>query len=150
MKPIKLSSLLKEEPLQPTNASEQDNTYMFFQNLKTIKHAVSHLLEMDQAAISKLLKDGGMYIIEDLHTSLAENGLHLYGKDLEIAEDKANTTLHYLTNKPLNSVYLTDEQNEELRQQFDQYYVFSRDNELMPAAFGGKSITSVLLKNNKQ
>ena len=68
--------------------------------------------------LSKLLKDGGMYIIEDLHTSLAENGLHLYGKDLEIAEDKANTTLHYLTNKPLNSVYLTDEQNEELRQQF--------------------------------
>jgi len=99
--------------------------------------------------LSKVLKDGGIYIMEDIHTSLGENNAPLYGKNLEIWSDKTNTTLHYLTNKPLKSVYLSDAQNKEIAEQYEQVYVFERINDKVPAAFGGKSITSVLIKKNK-
>ena len=65
MKTLKLASLLKEEPL----AQEQDNNYMFFQNLKTIHHAVSHLLKMDESSISKLLSDGHGWALDHITTS---------------------------------------------------------------------------------
>jgi spermidine synthase len=99
--------------------------------------------------LSKILKDGGIYILEDIHTSLGENGFPLYGKKLEINVNGSNTTLNYLSTKPLKSFYLSDEQNKELQEQFEQIYIFERENELTPAAFGGKSITSVLIKKTK-
>lgn len=58
-------SIITEAPL----AQEQDNNYMFFQNLKTIHHAVSHLLKMDESAISKLLSDGHGWALDHITTS---------------------------------------------------------------------------------
>lgn len=98
--------------------------------------------------LSKVLKHGGIYIIEDIHTSLGQNNYPLYGKPLEIMPNRTNTTLTYLSQKPLKSIYLTDSQNKEITEQFEDVFVFERENELVPKEFGGKSITSVLIKKH--
>jgi hypothetical protein len=69
---IKLASLLKEEPLVPVSTEhipEQDNTYMFFQNLQTICNATKELLEMNPEQISKLLADGHGWALDHIATS---------------------------------------------------------------------------------
>jgi hypothetical protein len=112
----------------------------------------SHHMKDQQISLyylSKVLKDGGIYVVEDIHTSLGQNNTLLYGKNLEIMPDKINTTLTYLSQKPLKSIYLTDSQNKEVSEQFKEVLVFERENDKVPQAFGGKSITSVLLKKHK-
>lgn len=47
----------------------ESNNYMFFQNLKTIQHAVSELLEMDPAQIDKMLNDGHGWAVDHITTS---------------------------------------------------------------------------------
>jgi hypothetical protein len=42
---------------------------MFFQNLKTIQHAVSELLEMDPMQIDRLLSDGHAWAVDHITTS---------------------------------------------------------------------------------
>jgi len=72
MKPIKLASLIKEEPLQPNSGNEQmenDNTYMFFQNLKTMHHAITHMLEMPADRISQELQAGHGWALDHIATS---------------------------------------------------------------------------------
>lgn len=88
---IKLTSLLKEEPLVPvdTDATEHDNTYMFFQNLKTIHNAISHMLEMPTERISQELKDGHGWALDHIATSaddVAEVYQFLTGKVLGEAQ----------------------------------------------------------------
>ena len=48
--------------MKPTN-------YMFFQNLKTIHHAIGELLEMDPAKIDQLLSDGHAWAVDHIATS---------------------------------------------------------------------------------
>lgn len=43
--------------------------YMFFQNLKTIHHAVGELLNMDPAHVDKLLSDGHAWAVDHITTS---------------------------------------------------------------------------------
>jgi len=43
--------------------------YMFFQNLKTIHHAVSELLEMDVTKVDQLLGDGHAWAVDHIATS---------------------------------------------------------------------------------
>jgi hypothetical protein len=47
----------------------ESNNYMFFQNLKTIQHAVSELLEMDPMQVDKLLSDGHAWAVDHITTS---------------------------------------------------------------------------------
>jgi SAM-dependent methyltransferase len=99
--------------------------------------------------LSKILKNGGIFIIEDLHTSLADDKTPLYGKLLEIMPDYSNTTLSYLLKKPLKSVYLDNHQNESLETQYgDDIYIFERENSKVGVTYGSKSITSILLKKH--
>jgi len=67
MKPIKLASLLKEEPLVPV--APEDNTYMFFQNLKTIHHAVCEMMKMDKETVKTILADGHGWALDHIATS---------------------------------------------------------------------------------
>ena len=48
-----------------------DNTtnYMFFQNLKTIQHAIDELLNMDPAQVDKLLSNGHAWAVDHITTS---------------------------------------------------------------------------------
>ena len=43
--------------------------YMFFQNLKTMHHAIGELLEMDAAKIDQLLNDGHGWAVDHIATS---------------------------------------------------------------------------------
>lgn len=43
--------------------------YMFFQNLKTIHHAIGELLEMDHTKIDQMLNDGHAWAVDHIATS---------------------------------------------------------------------------------
>ena len=45
------------------------DNYMFFQNLKTIQHAVSELLEMDATKVDQLLSNGHAWAVDHIATS---------------------------------------------------------------------------------
>lgn len=47
----------------------ESNNYMFFQNLKTIHHAVGELLKMDPAQLDSMLNDGHGWAIDHITTS---------------------------------------------------------------------------------
>lgn len=48
---------------------KESNNYMFFQNLKTIQHAVNKMLEMDPMQIDRLLSDGHGWAVDHITTS---------------------------------------------------------------------------------
>jgi len=108
----------------------------------------SHHMYDQQVTLSylfPLLKSKGTYIIEDLHTSLADNGFVLYGKPLEIQENRKNTTLYYLA-ESLNSFYLTQEQNQYLNDNIDTITINNRFNPYQEASYKKRSITSAIIK----
>lgn len=84
-----------------------------------------HYMEQQQVSLGTLfpfLKPGGLYVIEDLHTSLAPPGHPLYhGKPLDVRADRRNSTLIMLTilqnSRNVVSEYLTPEEIENLRSQ---------------------------------
>jgi hypothetical protein len=92
-----------------------------------------------------LLKSKGIYIIEDLHTSLADNGYPLYGKSLEIQENRKNTTLFYLA-ESLNSMYLTKDQNQYLEDNIELINIHNRFNSYQEPQYKKRSITSAIIK----
>ena len=63
-----------------------------------------------------LLKSNGIFVIEDLHTSLCEPNKMLYGRPLENNEDKTNTTLYYLQNNSYEIQNLTQDQNNYIKE----------------------------------
>jgi len=95
--------------------------------------------------IFPLLKSGGMFFIEDLHTSLADNGFFIYGKNLDIQENRKNTTLYYLM-ESFNSKYLTPEQNYYLQQNIDYIEIHNKFNQYQEPQFKFRSITSLITK----
>lgn len=108
----------------------------------------SHHMYDQQVTLSylfPLLKSKGIYIIEDLHTSLVDNGFVLYGKPLEIQENRKNTTLYYLA-ESLNSSYLTQEQNQYLNNNIDTITINNRFNPYQESQFKYRSITSSIIK----
>lgn len=98
-----------------------------------------------------MLKDGGIYVIEDLHTSLCENGQNMYGRPMEIFPDKSNTTLTYVTNLPNSkSIYLNSKQNEYIITNVENAFVFSRENYYSGSeTYSNLSITSIIIKKEK-
>lgn len=92
-----------------------------------------------------LLKSKGIYIIEDLHTSLADDGYPLYGKLLDIQENRKNTTLFYLM-ESLESTYLTNEQNKYLNDNIETIDIHNRFNPKQEIQFKKRSITSSIIK----
>ena len=91
-----------------------------------------------------LLKSKGLFFIEDLHTSLVDNGFNLFGKALEIQENRKNTTLYYLM-ESFDSMYLTQEQNNYLQQNIDFIEIHNKFNQHQPH-FKYRSITSAINK----
>ena len=93
-----------------------------------------------------LLNSNGLYIIEDLHTSLCDKDTNIYGRNIDIWDDINNTTLFYLQNKPYNSVYLNDEQNQYIQNNIKEVTIFEKDNVNVPDNHKNKSITSIIIK----
>jgi hypothetical protein len=108
----------------------------------------SHHMFDQQVTLSYLfphLKSGGLYFIEDLHTSLADPGYPLYGKSLDIQANRSNTTLFYLM-ESLNSVYLNKEQNQYLQNNILTIDIHNYFNPNQESQYKFRSITSVLVK----
>jgi SAM-dependent methyltransferase len=93
-----------------------------------------------------LLKPGGIYVIEDLHTSLCKSGTILYNRPIEIYHNNDNTTLEYLIRKPLKSVFISEAYNNILQQNVKDIFVHRRPNQLVTDTWGNESITSVIIK----
>ena len=98
------------------------------------------------AYLFKLLRPGGIYVIEDLHTSLCDNGTNIYGRPIEIYTNNSNTTLKFLQTKPYNSVYLSTEQNGYIQSTISNVVVHERPNEKVPMDYKQTSITSLIWK----
>ena len=69
----------------------------------------------------------------------------MYGKYLDIQENRKNTTLFYLA-ESLNSVYLTPEQNNYLNDNIDTIDIHNRFNKRQEPCFKFRSITSAIIK----
>jgi hypothetical protein len=96
------------------------------------------------AYLFPLLKSGGMYILEDLHTSVCANGTILYNRPIEILSDRSNTTLTYLEGGPHTSIYLDSNQNKYLQTWIDSVKIFRIPNN--NGVWGQHSITSIIIK----
>jgi hypothetical protein len=94
-----------------------------------------------------LLNSKGIYILEDLHTSLAENGTPLYYKPVEMYPNRENSTLFYLQNyKNIDSVYLNQEENTYLRENIEKINIYDHPNPSVGEIWGNRSITSIIIK----
>ena len=90
-----------------------------------------------------VLKKDGLYVIEDLHTSLAVNGTPLYGRPVEIMPGGINTTLFMLEKKFEYSRYLTNSELKTLQKSLEILEINEIRNPRLPE-WGGKQITSML------
>lgn len=132
-----------------TNSLKNFINHIFEHQFELIIDDGSHHMLDQQITLGHffpLLKSGGIYIIEDLHTSLCENGIDLYGRPVEIYTDRSNTTLFSLKNKPYNSVYLNKEQNNYIQNNIKDILIFETENSNVSNDYKNKSITSIMLK----
>jgi len=109
----------------------------------------SHHVEDQQLTLGYLfpvVQYGGLYIIEDLHTSLCDIGTKLYNRIIDIKTDRSNTTLNFLKNKPYNSIYLNYEQNLFLQNHIKNIEIYEYDNLSTGQQYKNKSITSIIRK----
>jgi len=90
-----------------------------------------------------LLNSEGIFIIEDLHTSLLAPGTVLYDRMIENNNVGDNTTLHFLKNIKQGSKYLSEDKNNYLIENVKDIKIHDLENN---HAFGNVSITSVILK----
>ena len=132
-----------------TNSLKNFTNHIFEHQFDLIIDDGSHHMLDQQITLGyffPLLKSSGIYIIEDLHTSLCENGIDLYGRRVEIYPDRSNTTLFFLKNKPYNSVYLNKEQNNYIQNNIKDILIFETENSNVSNDYKNKSITSIILK----
>ena len=83
MKISELKQLIREEVQNTFSENHNSNNYMFFGNLKTLKHAIDEMLAMDKAKVNQILEDGHGWAIDHIATST----------------DDVEEVYHFLTNK---------------------------------------------------
>ncbi len=83
MKQSQLRQIIKEEVQNALGEGHSSNNYMFFENLKTLKHAVDEILAMNKETVDQILEDGHGWAIDHIATST----------------DDVEEVYHFLTNK---------------------------------------------------
>lgn len=96
-----------------SNHSKESNNYMFWQNLKTMYHAVSEMKEMDFDSVDSMLSDGHGWALDHIATS----------------KDDVEEVYHFLINKvnggmidkyhiqkQLNEAFMDDDEDEDKEQ----------------------------------
>lgn len=92
-----------------------------------------------------LLKSGGVYIVEDLHTSIADDRFILYNRPLE-TEDYKKTTLGYLEENAQHSFYLDDDKNRYIVNNLKEIVIHDQNNPEQEPQYKNRSITAVIIK----
>jgi len=83
MKQSELRQLIREEIQNALGEGHNSNNYMFFENLKTLKHAIDEMLAMDKAKVDQILEDGHGWAVDHIATST----------------DDVEEVYHFLTNQ---------------------------------------------------
>ena len=83
MKQLQLRQLIREEIQNALGEGHSSNNYMFFENLKTLKHAIDEMLAMDKAKVDQILEDGHGWAVDHIATST----------------DDVEEVYHFLTNQ---------------------------------------------------
>jgi len=83
MKQSQLRQLIREEIQNALGEGHNSNNYMFFENLKTLKHAIDEMLAMDKAKVDQILEDGHGWAVDHIATST----------------DDVEEVYHFLTNQ---------------------------------------------------
>lgn len=66
----KLVKRIIKENREIDNMDDHDaNTYMFWQNLETMKESIEHILEMDKNGVNQILTDGHGWALDHIATS---------------------------------------------------------------------------------
>lgn len=136
------------------SSKQQLNNFSDFCNVNNLKFDLiiddgSHHISDQQitlASFFKILNSGGIYILEDLHTSLCDPHTIVYYRPMENSHTKHNTTLTFLKNKPLKSIFLTPSENELLNKDVASIEIYERSNPLVPDDYKNMSITSIIKK----
>ena len=69
MKPEEFKRLLKEFAVVTKENSAEQQNYMFFQNLHTIKRMVEKMMEMNPEQVDNLLSSGHAWAVDHIATS---------------------------------------------------------------------------------
>jgi len=130
---------------------QQLNNFSDFSNIKfdLIIDDGSHHISDQQitfGSLFKILNPRGIYIIEDLHTSLCDPHTDVYGRPMENSETKHNTTLTFLKTRPLESIFLTPLENEFLNKNVASIQIYEKFNQSVPDDYKNMSITSIIKK----
>lgn len=83
MKLTEFKKLIREEVQNALGEGHSSNNYMFFENLKTLKHAIDEMLAMDKAKVDQILEDGHGWAVDHIATST----------------DDVEEVYHFLTNQ---------------------------------------------------
>ena len=83
MKATEFRKLIREEIQNALGEGHNSNNYMFFENLKTLKHAIDEMLAMDKAKVDQILEDGHGWAVDHIATST----------------DDVEEVYHFLTNQ---------------------------------------------------
>jgi len=83
MKQSQLRQLIREEIQNALGEGHNSNNYMFFENLKTLKHAIDEMLAMDKTKVDQILEDGHGWAVDHIATST----------------DDVEEVYHFLTNQ---------------------------------------------------
>lgn len=98
-------------------------------------HLISHQMITIFELCDALKKDNGIYILEDLHTSITPDGGYFEGREFK------DTSLFSLVFKE-NSPFLTNEENEILFSKIKDFILYSYHNE--NGDFKKSSMTSII------
>jgi hypothetical protein len=105
-------------------------------------HCMDHQ-QLTFGAIFPKMKSGGLFFIEDTHTSNWDPSIHpltspgyCYGQPVMINEDRSSTTINtfkrFQRTKLLDSIFLSDHLNNSLRDMIDEVIIYGDNNEEIP------------------
>jgi hypothetical protein len=127
------------------NESREGNTYMFWQNLKTIKHAVEDLLTMDKDKVDALLSDGHGWALDHMATAAddVEEVYHFVSTKYSGEEDKSDN--YYGSVEPINEAEYQGkdvELNKPSRGDVKKYKVYVKNDKgnVVKVNFGDKNM----------
>lgn len=109
-----------------------------------------HMMGQQQISLGHLfnkVKSGGLYFIEDLHTSFWPYGdfKDLYGQPLDINEDRSNTTVNvienYIKTNKMESMFMTEEEQDYINENIAECKMFD-----LPESMYGPNKLALFIK----